>query len=40
MAEEKPLHMKILTTEKNSYTFEFSVVGGDKKQKGVAKRVE
>lgn len=40
MAEEKSLHMKILTTEANSYTFEFSVVGGDKKQKGVAKRVK
>ncbi|MDT0294238.1 DNA topoisomerase IV [Mesonia ostreae] len=40
MAEEKPLHMKILTTEGNTYTFEFSVVGEDKKQKGVAKRID
>lgn len=40
MAEEKPLHMKILTTTKNTYTFEFSVVGETKKQKGTAKKIE
>ena len=40
MAEEKPLHMKILTTEGNTYTFEFSVVGEDRKQKGTAKKIK
>ncbi|WP_121665355.1 DNA topoisomerase IV [Mesonia aquimarina] len=40
MAEEKPLHMKILTTEENTYTFEYSVVGEDKKQKGTVKKIE
>lgn len=40
MAEEKPLHMKILTTDGNTYTFEYSVVGENKKQQGTAKRIE
>ena len=40
MAEEKPLHMKILTTEGDSYTFEFSVVGEDRKQKGTVRKVK
>jgi len=33
-AEEKSISMKILTTTKNSYTFEFGIVGTDQKQKG------
>ena len=33
-AEEKPIHMKILSTTDNSYTFEYSIVGEAKKQKG------
>jgi len=40
MAEEKPLHMKILTTDGDTYTFEYSVVGQDKKQKGTARKVK
>lgn len=36
-AEEKAIHMKILTTRKNEYTFEYSIVGEAKKQKGIAK---
>ncbi|MRH99315.1 DNA topoisomerase IV [Kriegella sp. EG-1] len=37
MAEEKPVHIKILTTTDNSYTFEFSIVGNSKtKSKGTA----
>lgn len=40
MAEEKPLHMKILTTEGDTYTFEFSIVGEDKKQKGTARKIK
>ena len=40
MAEEKPVHIKILTTTDNSYTFEFSLVGNNKlKSKGTAVRV-
>ena len=30
MAEEKPVHIKILTTTDNSYTFEFNIVGNNK----------
>lgn len=39
MAEEKPLQMKILTTKDNTYTFEFSVVGESKKQKGSVTKI-
>ena len=39
-AEEKAVHMKILTTTQDSYTFEYSIVGQEKKQKGVAKRIK
>jgi len=35
-SEEKPLHMKILTTNKNDYTFEYGLVGSSKKEKGTA----
>jgi len=34
MAERNAINMKILTTSKNSYTFEFGIVGSDKKQRG------
>ena len=37
-AEEKAIHMKILTTKTNEYLFEYSIVGDSKKQKGVAKK--
>ena len=40
MAEEKHLHMKILTTKGDTYTFEYSVVGEDKKKKGTAKKID
>lgn len=40
MAEEKPLHMKILTTKGDTYTFEYSIVGEDNKQKGTARKVK
>ena len=36
MAEKKAIDIKILTTSKNSYTFEFGVVGSPEKQKGIA----
>mgnify|MGYP000695813559 CR=1 FL=1 len=39
--DAKAIHMKILTTSKNSYTFEYAAVGDKKnKQKGVAKKVK
>lgn len=38
-AEEKPIHMKILTTKGNTYTFEFGLVGEDQKQRGTVVKV-
>ena len=35
MKEKKGIHMKILTTDEKSYTFEYSFVGESAKQKGV-----
>ena len=37
--EKKAIDIKILTTSQNSYTFEFGVVGSDKKQRGTARRI-
>ncbi|MDT0607468.1 DNA topoisomerase IV [Croceitalea rosinachiae] len=34
--EEKPIHIKILTTTDSSYTFEFNTVGETKKLRGTA----
>ena len=39
-AEEKPLHIKILTTDGNTYIFEYGLVGETQKQKGTAVKVE
>ncbi|WP_339701409.1 DNA topoisomerase IV [uncultured Marixanthomonas sp.] len=39
-AEEKAIHMKILTTDGDEYTFEYNIVGQEKKQKGTATKVE
>jgi len=38
-AEEKSIHIKILTTTDNSYTFEYNIVGASQKSKGTAVRV-
>ncbi|GAA4270225.1 hypothetical protein GCM10022257_23260 [Hyunsoonleella aestuarii] len=38
-AEQKDVHLKILTTTDSSYTFEYSYVGETKKQKGTAYRL-
>ena len=38
--EKKSISMRILTTSKNSYTFEFGIVGSNQKQVGTAERVE
>ena len=40
MAEEKAISMKILFTEKNRYTFEYSFVGSNKKSRGVVTKLE
>jgi len=39
IAEEKSIHMKILATTKNTYTFEYSIVGDPKKSKGIALKI-
>ena len=36
IAEQKDIHLKILTTTDSTYTFEYSYVGESKKQKGIA----
>lgn len=40
MEEKKAIQMKILTTSKNSYTFEFGIVGSDEKQRGTVLKIE
>ena len=37
--EKKAISMRIVSTTKNSYTFEFGIVGNDEKQKGTAKKI-
>lgn len=39
MQEQKAVHMKILSTDKDSYTFEFSIVGDSNKQKGTVTKL-
>lgn len=39
MMEQKAISMRIISTNKNSYTFEYSFVGSEKKQKGIAKKL-
>ena len=38
-AEKNSISMKILTTSKNSYTFEFGMVGIDSKQRGTVTKI-
>jgi len=38
-AERRAIHMKILTTEKDFYLFEYNIVGEKKKQKGKAFKI-
>ena len=40
MAEEKAINMKILTTSKDSYTFEFGMVGSEEKQRGKVIKID
>ena len=37
-AEEKAIHMKILTTTANTYLFEYNIVGNSNKKRGTATR--
>ena len=39
-AEEKPIHIKILSTTDSSYTFEYGVVGDTRKFKGTAQKLQ
>jgi len=39
MSEEKAVHMKILFTEGEFYTFEYSLVGETKRQRGIARKL-
>ncbi len=39
MQEKKAISMRILSTTKNSYTFEYSFVGSEKKEKGTANKI-
>jgi hypothetical protein len=39
MKEQKAITMRILSTTKNSYTFEYSFVGSEKKEKGIASKI-
>jgi len=40
MAEQKDIHLKILTTTDSSYTYEYSYVGETIKQKGIAYKIK
>lgn len=40
MAEEKGIHMKILTTSENGYIFEYNIVGDSHKQKGTIVKID
>ncbi|MDT0685846.1 DNA topoisomerase IV [Autumnicola psychrophila] len=40
MAERKPIHMKILTTNENGYTFEYGVVGETRRERGSVRRAD
>lgn len=38
-AEEKPIHIKILSTTDSSYSFEYNIVGDNNKFKGTAHKI-
>lgn len=40
MAEEKGIHMKILTTSADGYIFEYNIVGDTHKQKGTIIKID
>ncbi|MEB8329197.1 DNA topoisomerase IV [Flavobacteriaceae bacterium KMM 6897] len=40
MAEEKSVHMKIMSTTDDTYTFEYNIVGDNKKSRGTATKTK
>ena len=40
MQEEKAISMRIFTTNKKGYTFEYGFVNDDKKQRGTVTKIE
>jgi len=40
MADEKAIHMKILTTNQDGYLFEYNIVGDANKKRGQIKRIQ
>lgn len=40
MAEEKAIHIKIISTTSDTYLFEYSVVGDSRKEKGTARKIQ
>jgi len=38
--EQKGVHIKILTTKNNTYSFEFGIVGDNNKQRGIITKIE
>jgi hypothetical protein len=39
MAEKKAIDIRILSTKKNSYTFEFGIVGKGERQRGTVEKI-
>ena len=39
-AERQALHIKIINSDKNTYTFEYGLVGETEKQKGTVKKID
>jgi hypothetical protein len=39
MQEKKSISMRILSTKKNQYTFEYYFIGNDKKQQGIVTKI-
>ncbi|EDM44580.1 hypothetical protein SCB49_13450 [unidentified eubacterium SCB49] len=39
MAQKKAMHMKILTTDGDTYVFEYNIVGDTRKEKGTATKI-
>jgi hypothetical protein len=39
IGEKKTMHMKILTTDNDTYLFEYNIVGDTRKEKGTARKI-
>ena len=40
ISEKNAIHMKILTTDNDTYVFEYNIVGDSNKQRGTAKKIK